>query len=282
MINKICICGVGLIGGSFALALKKAGFDGEIIGFGRTTENLQKAVDLSVIDRFSCDIKTAVSDADLIMLATPMLIMPIILKQIKPFLSHKPIITDVGSVKEYLIQQVTDILGDYNNFVGAHPIAGKEKSGVEAVSCELFIDKKLIITPLPNTNQNAIDELTKLWLKTGAKLQTLSPAQHDKIFSHISHLPHMLAYSLINTLHDIELDDNIFAYAAGGFSDFSRIGASDPQMWADICLTNKNNIADSLQEYISHCQRLKQLILTEDHYKIMELFSQAQQLRQNL
>jgi prephenate dehydrogenase len=282
MIKKICICGVGLIGGSFAASLKANGFMGTITGFGRNRENLQKAVELNIIDNFSCNLKNALGDAELIILASPMLVMPKLLQQMKGFLSHKPIISDVGSVKGYLVQKTYDILGDYQNFVPAHPIAGKEKSGIEAIDKNLFIGKKLIITPTKITNKKAIKEVQNLWQKTGAIIKKLTPTEHDKIFAHVSHLPHMLAFSLINTLDDIEFSDNIFAYAAGGFADFTRIGASDPIMWSDICMTNKKNIIDSLEEYIKHCKKLQFLIKNENKNKIKTLFAQSQKLRQNL
>ncbi|MEJ2094689.1 MAG: prephenate dehydrogenase/arogenate dehydrogenase family protein, partial [Gammaproteobacteria bacterium] len=212
LIDHLSIIGVGLIGGSLARALRKQNACGHITGYGRSSEHLQEAVDLGVIDNFSLSMGSAVKSADLIVLATPL-------------------ITDVGSAKGSVVEAAHATLDDFlPRFVPGHPIAGKEKSGVSASTADLFQSHRVILTPLPETSVSAIDKIRQMWELCGAEVVQLGVKQHDEILAATSHLPHMLAYALVDCLAGMRERDEIFRFAAGGFADFTRIASSDPQM----------------------------------------------------
>ncbi len=272
---------MGLIGGSLALALKEKNYCKEIVGCSRNEKHLQRAVELGVIDSYTLDAKEAVKNAEMVLLAVPLRAISSILNLISEHLDKDTIITDAGSAKGSVIQAAVESLNDDNlkNFVAGHPIAGREKSSVEAAIYDLYIDHKVILTPLEFTNSQAVNKVKDMWLATGAKVETLPVQQHDDVLAATSHLPHILAYSLVNTLSKSEYGDAVFDYAAGGFKSFSRIASSDPIMWRDICLENKTALLTSLNNYQQDLADLAELISDGDEQALEKLFEHAKQTR---
>ena len=280
MIKQLTIFGVGLIGGSLALALRKAGTCEKIVGCSRSLDHLQKAKNLGAIDEFTLDPKQAVAQADIVLLAVPMGAMESILSQIADHLPENVVITDAGSSKSSVVEAAERVFGEVPNFfVPAHPIAGREKSGVESALATLYVDHKVILTPLENTSDEAIDRIRRMWESTGAQVQTLGVKQHDLVLAATSHLPHVLAYSLVDTLSQTEYVDEIFQFAAGGFRDFSRIASSDPVMWRDICLENRDAILDALKSFQDNLDGLRRSIESGDSEKLLKAFTHAKTIR---
>lgn len=274
--KKIVIFGVGLIGGSVALALKKAGSSAEIIGVGRSTESLQTALNLGVIDVASSSIPQAVSDADLILIATPVAQTPDILSAIKPHLNSHTVITDAGSTKTDVLAYARQVLGDKaGQFVGGHPIAGAEKSGVTAANADLFINKNVIVTPVPENSAESISRVKALWQLCGANVSDMTAATHDSVFAAVSHLPHLLAFALVDDIASRANAEQLFSFAASGFRDFTRIAGSHPEMWRDISLANKTALLAELTAYQAELAQLKQLLETEDSTGLQALFERA-------
>lgn len=279
-LNKVAIIGVGLIGGSFALALKKAGLVEHIVGVGRNQQNLQKAVELNVIDSFTDDMQVALKDCDLVFFAVPLGAMQPTFERIKPFLNPSTIITDGGSAKSSVILAAQEVFGTLpTHFVPGHPIAGKEQSGVEAADADLYIDHRVILTPTNQTVQAATQVVTELWQGVGAKVEIMKPQQHDEIFAATSHLPHLLAFALVDLLNEHEELGDVFQYTAGGFRDFTRIASSDAEMWRDIAVYNSEAIAKWLANYGQTIQTLQALVENQDKDALFELFNEAKQAR---
>ncbi len=282
-INRLVILGVGLIGGSFAKALRRADLCNIIVGYGRSEANLIKAIELGVIDEYALNVKDAVEDADVIVLATPLATNRNLLQEIFPVLKKNVVITDVGSAKACVVEDAKATLGDhFKNFVPGHPIAGKEKSGVEAATAELFEKHVVILTPLEETAVHAISQVTQLWEATGAEVITLKVAHHDEVLAATSHLPHMLAYALVDCLAAMQEREEIFRFAAGGFIDFTRIASSNPQMWHDICFSNKKSLLGVLDKFESHLQEVRLAIESDGSDKVLQIFSNAKNTRDKL
>ncbi|MEE9445366.1 MAG: prephenate dehydrogenase/arogenate dehydrogenase family protein [Cocleimonas sp.] len=281
MIKKLTIFGVGLIGGSLAMALRKEGYCQEVVGCSRHAEHLQKAVDLGVIDRYTLDPAEAVKGADMILLAVPMRAIKPVLKNIVEHIEEYTVITDAGSAKGSVIKAVKEVFDGTipANFVAGHPIAGREKSSVEAAIDDLYIDHKVVLTPTEETSPEALKRVKEMWQTTGAIVETLAVKQHDDVLAATSHLPHILAYSLVNTLSKSQYGDAVFDFAAGGFKSFSRIASSDPVMWRDICLENKNAILSALNDYQQDLSDLAEMIEAEDEGGMVELFANAKATR---
>ena len=278
MINKITIIGVGLIGGSLAKAIKENNLAKVVFGFGRDSERLEKAQKTNVIDQYSTNLKEAVSNADIVVIATPVGSFKEILSEIKPFLTGKIVITDVGSTKTNIASMVSQALGEHSNsFIPAHPIAGKEKSGFEASESNLFNNKKVIITPLEGNSSDSISLIQKMWEGAGADVDFMSPESHDELLGMTSHLPHMLAFSLVNYL--ISKNPSASIYAAGGFKDFSRIASGDAVMWRDICIQNKDQIIDHIKGYQKTLDSLVDAIKNENSDELDLLFTNAKKTR---
>ena len=278
MINKITIIGVGLIGGSLAKAIKENNLAKVVFGFGRDLNRLEKAQKANVIDQFSTNLKEAINDSDIVVIATPVGSFKEILSEIKPFLTGKIIITDVGSTKTNIASIVSQTLGEYSNcFIPAHPIAGKEKSGFEASESNLFKNKKVIITPLETNSSNSISLIQKMWQDIGADVDFMSPESHDELLGMTSHLPHMLAFSLVNYL--ISKNPSASIYAAGGFKDFSRIASGDNVMWRDICIQNKRQIINHIKGYQKTLDSLVDAIENENSDELDLLFTTAKKTR---
>lgn len=280
--KKMVIVGVGLIGGSLALACRNKDIVSEIVGVGRSKENLQQALSMNVIDTYFFRVEEAVKDADLIVLATPVKALIRLTEEMVPYLSPGTILTDVGSVKG-AVMSIEDIVPPNSSFVGGHPIAGREKSGVRAASPDLFINARCILTPTQKTNTTALERVRSLWEIVGANVSYMSPSLHDKIFAAVSHLPHVAAYALVNTLIDLEeTEKDIISFSAGGFKDFTRIAASHPEMWRDICLMNKENIIEMLEAYEEYIGKLKRLIKEEKEEELYSEFVKAKTAREKI
>ena len=278
--NKILIFGVGLIGGSIALSAKKSGFASDIAGVGRNQDNLNDAIKLKLIDRTSQDLRKDISEAHIIVIATPVAQFPIILKLIQPHLSSHTIITDVGSTKTDVIESAKQILGpQYSQFIGGHPIAGSEKHGATAAHIDLFRNKNVILTADQDTSFEAKQKIEMLWKNAGALVSNMSHNDHDKIFSTISHLPHLLAFSLVDMITHRKNANELLKFAASGFKDFTRIAASSPEMWKDITLANKKFILEDIQLFENQIKLLKEAIEQEDIKKILALFENASKTR---
>ncbi len=280
--KKIVIFGVGLIGGSVALALKKARSTAQIVGVGRSAESLQTALDLGVIDVAESNVAAAVKDADIILIAAPVAQTPAILIAIKPHLTASTVITDAGSTKSDVLKCAKDILGhQFNQFVGGHPIAGAEKSGVTASMADLYINKNVVLTPSTETAHEAIARVKALWQDCGANISEMSAATHDGIFAAVSHLPHLLAFALVDDIASRANAEQLFGFAASGFRDFTRIAGSHPEMWRDISLANRTALLNELDTYQQELSKLKQLLEAEDGAGLQALFERASIARNN-
>lgn len=278
--NKICIYGVGLIGGSLALAYKKINPSVEIVGTGRNENNLQQAKTLGVIDSFSMDLSEALKDVDLIVFAVPVGSMDAVFENVKSHLTESMVLTDVGSTKGNVVASANKILNGFSkNFVPGHPIAGIEKSGAESAFAELFDQRRVILTPTKDTNSNATKRITSLWQACGAEVVEMSVEHHDEVLAATSHLPHMLAFSLVDTLSKMNDKQEIFKYAAGGFRDFTRIASSSPEMWQDICLANSDALVAVINEFQTDLSDLTKAIESGDKETILKIFSGAKTAR---
>lgn len=284
--KQVAIVGVGLIGGSLGLVLKQRAMADSIVGIGRRVENLKTAVELGAIDRYVADAKAGVTGADLVVLATPVDTYERHLKDWGHCLTPGTIVTDVGSVKGPLVAQAEGLMPERVRFVGAHPIAGREKTGVAAGSPGLFKGARCILTPTGKTDPKALQTVRELWEAAGSIVLSMDPFLHDRILGAVSHLPHVAAFALINALTEIkdrttpELD--LLAYAGGGLRDTTRIAASSPEMWRDIFLWNKQNLVAMIEAYEQQLRHLKQLIQAGDGPGIEKELERAKQVREKL
>lgn len=283
MISHLTIIGVGLIGSSLSLALKQSGYVKRVTGCGRSEANLQKGVELGVLDDYDLSISEAVKEADVVVLAVPLGAMYSVFESIKSNLTDQTIITDVGSAKSSVVRDARSILGTrINRFVPGHPIAGTERSGVEAGFATLYKDRKVILTPEQDTDPDAIDVIRKMWFAAGAEVECMDVKHHDRILAATSHLPHMLAFSLVSHLSKMSDQDEIFSYAAGGFRDFTRIAASDPVMWRDVCLSNSEALLELIEGFKLQLDEISQAIRDNNPEALFELFKDAKHTREQL
>lgn len=280
LIPRLAIIGVGLIGGSLSLALKEAGVVGEVVGCGRGKPNLEKALELGVIDRYTRDPVEAVKDADVIFLATPVKTLGTVTEELLPGLKPGAIITDGGSVKGEVINIIEPLMPEGVHFVPGHPIAGTEKSGAEAAFSTLYRGKRCILTPTENTDQDALERVTRMWQTAGSEVVSMPVEKHDRVLAAISHLPHMVAYSLVNAVGSYDqYEENILEYSAGGFRDFTRIASSDPVMWRDIAETNRDALLEMMEQFECFFSELKAEISAGKGDKLFEFFLRSKQLR---
>jgi prephenate dehydrogenase len=281
-LKKLVIFGVGLIGGSVALALKKTGFVTHIVGVGRSQKSLQEALELGVIDAAETNIGAACSDADMILIAAPVAQTANILSSIKPYLQAQTVITDAGSTKGDVLANAKAILGNqFSQFVGGHPIAGAEKSGVSAANADLFLNKNVVLTPAPETNRDEFASVTAMWKACGANVSKMSAENHDAIFAAVSHLPHLLAFALVDDIASRANAEELFSFAASGFRDFTRIAGSSPEMWRDISIANKTALLNEITAFENELSQLKQLLANEDGAGLQALFERASVARNN-
>ena len=280
LIPRLAVIGVGLIGGSLALALKEAGAVGEVVGCGRGKPNLEKALELGVIDRYFRDPVDAVRDADVIFLATPVCSLVSVTQSLLPGLKPGAILTDGGSVKGEVARAVEPLLLANIHFVPGHPIAGTEQSGAEAAFATLYQGKRCILTPTDKTDAVALDLVSKMWTIAGSEVVQMPLEKHDRVLAAISHLPHMVAYSLVNSVGSYDhYEENILEYSAGGFRDFTRIASSDPTMWRDIALTNRDALIEMIEHFEKFLSELKEDIREGSDEKLFEFFLRSKQLR---
>jgi len=280
MINRLCVIGVGLIGGSLARALRAAGYCGEVIGAGRDPAHLQQAVDLGVIDRFETEPGKAVAGADMVLLAVPLGAMGGVFAAIRGHLAEGAVLTDAGSAKVSIIDAARSAFGRVPGyFVPGHPIAGTENSGVVASLPDLYIGRRVILTPLEDTDPTAVSRVRTMWEAAGARVSEMEPVHHDAVLAATSHLPHVLAFTLVDSLARLGDREEIFAYAAGGFRDFTRIASSDPVMWRDICLANGDAIRRMIDRYIDDLRAINKAVSEHDGNRLLEIFTSAKQAR---
>lgn len=281
--NKVTIIGVGLIGGSLAKVMKAQNICGEIHGAGRSRETLEQALKLGVIDHMGRDSAHAVEHADLVVLATPVGTFESIVREIAPHLKKGALLTDVGSVKGGLVRTIEGLLPPGIHYVPGHPIAGREKHGVGAASENLFQGAKCIITPTAKTDAKALDAVTALWTQAGMNVVIMDPEQHDHIFAAVSHLPHAAAYAMVSTVAEFSAgEENYISFSGAGFRDFTRIAASSPEMWRDICLLNGKNIVEMIEQYQFALNRIKKAIKHNDGRKLESLFRSASDVRRGM
>lgn len=280
MIDRLCIIGVGLIGGSLALALKKAGYCREVVGAGRNASNLKKAQELGVIDRFETDYSKAVAHADVVFVAVPLGAMAEVFEKIKPALNKQTLVTDGGSAKQCVIDDAKKAFGtQLCQFIPGHPIAGTEKSGAEAAFHTLYKDRRVILTPLESNQRDDIERIRLMWEAAGAEVDEMGARHHDLILAGTSHLPHLLAYGLVDCLNQVDDVDEIFRFAAGGFRDFTRIASSDPTMWRDICMANSEAVLAMMERFQVELSELKTAIEKDDAQALYDIFSRAKTAR---
>ncbi|MDT3669617.1 MAG: prephenate dehydrogenase/arogenate dehydrogenase family protein [Aromatoleum sp.] len=280
VIEKLVVCGVGLIGGSFALALRQAGVARRIVGIGRSEASLARAVALGVIDEATNDWSRALDGADFVLLAPPVGQMDAVMAAMAPHLAAGTIVTDAGSTKRDIIEAVYRHLGAHlASVVPAHPIAGAEKSGVESAFASLYAGRKVVVTPLPENEPAAVLRVREVWEVCGAQIHEMPPQEHDRVFAAVSHLPHLLAFGLVHDLAGRANADQLFNFAAGGFRDFTRIAGSHPEMWRDICLANRQALLAELDQYLAELAYLRALLLSGDSERLEQLFDEARTAR---
>ena len=285
-ISKLVVIGVGLIGGSFALALRRAGLVDRVVGVGRSPENMQRALELGIIDEQTSDFAAALSGADFVLLAIPVKQTAGVMQQMAPHLKAHTIISDVGSTKQNVVHAARANLGKrIERFIPAHPIAGTEFNGAEAAFPDLFQDKPVILTPLQENDQQTVDRVADLWQHCGASVSSMLPEQHDQLLAAISHLPHMLAFSLmqhIRTLsHTLSEGDPLalLRFAGSSLNDMTRITASSPEMWRDICLENRAALLAQIEAYQQQLSGLQKMLADHDGESLEKLFAEARAIR---
>lgn len=283
VVENVVILGLGLIGGSLARALRKSGFASRFIAYGHRDSSLKRGLELGVIDEYSLDLDEVLSRADILVIATPTLVASSLLEQILPRLknlSHSPVITDVASVKGSLRDTAQRLCGNMPpNFVLGHPIAGSENSGVDAADEDLFVNHRVILTPVEGNSSAAVELVRQMWLSTGAEVIDMDVDEHDAVLAATSHLPHLLAYTLVDALAQSDASEDIFRFAAGGFRDFTRIASSDPVMWRDISIANKSALLQAIDLFSDQLNSLRSAVESEDADGLYETFSRAKAAR---
>lgn len=280
LIGKLAVFGVGLIGGSFALALKKVGAVGEVVGVGRSLSNLGDAYRLGIIDEVVTKPAEAVAGADMVLLAVPVGQMPVVMAAIAPHLSPDTVVTDAGSTKQDVLGYARNHLGNHlSHFVPAHPIAGAEKTGAAASSPELYQGRNVVVTPLAENAPAAVAKVKDAWAACGATVREMTPQSHDEVFAAVSHLPHLLAFALVDDIAGKPNAVELFSYAASGFRDFTRIAGSSPEMWRDISLANRNALLKELDAYRAQLDRLHSALEAGDAAALEQVFTRASKAR---
>jgi len=282
--GKLVVCGVGLIGGSFALAVKSA-LAGRrdcprIVGMGRTRAPLEQAFQLGVIDAIETDWASALKGADLVLLGMPVGQMEATMRVMAPYLEPQTLVTDGGSTKADVVAAARAAFGNkVSQFVPGHPIAGAEKSGVGAAKAGLYVGKRVVLTPLPENRPEDVAAVRKVWELCGAKVSQLAPEEHDRVFAAVSHLPHLLAFALVHDLAVRENADQLFSFAASGFRDFTRIASSHPEMWRDICLANRKALLKEIDAYMAELLKTRVLLASADSDGLEKMFATARARR---
>jgi prephenate dehydrogenase len=280
MFAKVVIVGVGLIGGSFALGLKSARAAGRIVGLGRSKEALARAKELGLIDEACASPEDAMRGADLVLIAAPVAQTAPILESLLPWLEPHTIVTDAGSTKSDVVVAARRVLGErIAQFVPGHPIAGRESNGPDAAIADLYRGKKTVLTPLPENAPASVEKVASAWRQCGAIIHVLTPGEHDKVFAAVSHLPHLLAYALVDDIARKPHADLLFQYAASGFRDFTRIAGSSPEMWRDISLANRDALLGELDAYLAQLNHLRARLALADGAALEAVYANAQRAR---
>ena len=278
--ERVAVIGVGLIGGSFALALKKAGACASVAGSGRNTENLRVARARGVIDSIAADPAEAARGADLVLIAVPVGQMEAVFRAIGPVLGDTAVVTDAGSTKRDVIAAARRaLLERFPRFVPAHPIAGGERSGAAAAQAHLFEGKRVVIAPAAETAPDALARAEGAWQACRARLSRMTPEEHDSVFAAVSHLPHLLAFALVHDIAKHPDAAQLFGYAAGGFRDFTRIASSHPEMWRDICVANRDALLGELDRYLQQLAELRPMLERGDGDALGRVFAEARAAR---
>jgi len=284
MFKKICIIGCGLIGSSLARAIKKNNLAEKIVSSNRSDAVNKKVIELKIVDDSSSDTKKMADDSDLVVIATPLSSYEDVISKIKNSLKDGVILTDVGSVKENIINLIEKNIPESISWIPSHPIAGTEESGPEAGFSELFQNRWCILTPSKKAKEKDINLLQTFWEKIGSKVDIMKAKQHDYILSITSHIPHLIAYNIVNTSLNIqdEKESTIVKYSAGGLRDFTRIAASNPIMWRDVFIQNKKNTSKMIDQFIKNLEDLKKAIENEDGKKLEQIFTRTKKIRQDI
>jgi prephenate dehydrogenase len=283
LFNNVTIIGVGLIGGSLAKILKAKGLARTITGSGRSRSSLEQAIRLGVIDRIGQGKAYGVEDADLVVLASPVGTFEKIVQEIAPHLKKGAVLTDVGSVKASLIKAIERVLPAECQYVPGHPIAGREKSGVAEATENLFEGRRCILTPTPRTDNKALASVREVWTAAGAVVVEMDADLHDKVFGAVSHLPHIAAFAMMCAVAELNTGtQDYLAFSGAGFRDFTRIAASSPEMWKDICLMNKDNLIPMIDRYLFSLNRFKQEIIAGDEKRLERHLQQSSDVRRGL
>lgn len=283
--NKVLIIGLGLIGGSLARALKEKRVCSQVLGNSRNIDTVNKAIERGIVDIGNHYLPTLLQQLDkndVVVIATPTLSVKAVLQQLHEAVARGVIVTDVASVKGSVVCDAQDVFGTVPaTFIPGHPIAGSEKSGIDAANPELFFRHEVILTPLENSDPSAVNVVTQLWQAVGADVSIMTVAEHDGVLALTSHLPHMLAYTLVDTLAQRSQNNSVFRYAAGGFKDFTRIAGSDPTMWHDIALANRDALLNGLDDFEKHLQDLRKAIESGDGEHLHDVFTRAKKAREH-
>ncbi len=281
-VKRLAVIGVGLIGGSFALALKEAGAVESVVGCGRTKENLYDALAIGAIDDATTEAAEAVEGADVIMLAVPVRSMVPIIAEVSHLIKPGAIVTDAGSTKEVVTGELVGHLPNYVHVVPGHPIAGSEKTGAIAATAGLYKGRRTILTPGKFTDPAAVELVKKLWEAAGARVETMAPDVHDVVLGAVSHLPHMVAYALVDTL--LKWDDQVpmLRFSAGGLKDFTRVASSSPEMWRDVCLDNRVAIIEAIDRLTATLGEVKREIEAGNEKALLERFTRCREVRKRI
>jgi cyclohexadieny/prephenate dehydrogenase len=284
LFNRITLIGIGLIGSSIARDIKELGLAGEVVISTRSESTLKRAEELGLGDRYVSSAAEAVKDADLIVVSVPVGSSGAVAEQIAPHLKAGAILTDVGSTKASVIAQMAPHVPEGVHFIPGHPLAGTEKSGPDAGFPGLFRGRWCIFTPLPDTDADALGRLRDFWIALGSKIDEMDPQHHDKVLAIVSHLPHIIAYNIVGTADDLETvtESEVIKYSASGFRDFTRLAASDPTMWRDVCLHNKDAILEMLARFSEDLASLQRAIRWGEGDKLFELFSRTRTIRRSI
>jgi len=284
MFNRIALIGIGLIGSSLARVIRREGLAGEIVISTRSATTLERARELELGDRYEADAAMAVKDADLVIVSVPVGASEVVAKEIAPSLKPGAIVTDVGSTKASVIAQMQPNLPQNVHFIPGHPLAGTEKSGPDAGFAELFENRWCILTPLEGTDGAALEKLAGFWRACGSNIDTMDPQHHDMVLAMVSHLPHIIAYNIVGTADDLQTvtKSEVIKYSASGFRDFTRLAASDPTMWRDVCLHNKDAILEMLARFSEDLAALQRAIRWSDGDKLFELFTRTRAVRRSI
>ena len=282
--KKVCIIGLGLIGGSIGLAMKRSKISNQIIGFARSNSTLKRAIELGLVDKVKDNLEDAVNDCDLIILATPLSTFKKLVEEMSPFLKKDCIITDTGSAKLSVIEDLIGILPNNVEFIPGHPIAGTEESGPDAGFAELFDNRWCILTPTEENSSNAIDLIKEFWESIGSKVEIMDPLHHDKVLAITSHIPHLIAFNIVGTANNLAnvTEKEVIKYSAGGFRDFTRIAASDPKMWSDIFTYNSEAVLEMLELFSNDLAKLKAAVIKKDSDLLFSNFEKTREVRKNI